>query len=142
MRNLYVALVVISIFAVFLGLCIISVFYNATNVIKVSDTWVVELEPHLNLSDKELMRQIQYEEIGELQILKVRHMSEYLDMHASISYVNVVGDIPPSENRYVLYIHEDSINSSEETEKLLTDIDGIVNANEISYKVYGASPKP
>ena len=88
------------------------------------------------------MRQIQYEEIGELQILKVRHMSEYLDMHASISYVNVVGDIPPSENRYVLYIHEDSINSSEETEKLLTDIDGIVNANEISYKVYGASTKP
>ena len=142
MRNLYVVLVAISIFAVFLGLCIISVFYNATNVIKVSDTWVVELEPHLNLSDKELMRQIQYEEIGELQILKVRHMSEYLDMHASISYINVVGDIPPSENRYVLYIHEDSINSSEETEKLLTDIDGIVNANEISYKVYGASPKP
>ena len=142
MRNLYVVLVAVIIFAVFLGLCIISVFYNATNVVEVSDTWVVELEPHLNLSDKELMRQIQYEEIGELQILKVRHMSEYLDMHASISYVNVVGDIPPSENRYVLYIHEDSINSSEETRKLLTDIDGVVNANEISYKVYGASPKP
>ena len=142
MRNLYVVLAVISIFAVFLGLCIISVFYNATNVIEVSDTWAVELEPHLNLSDKELMRQIQYEEIGELQILKVRHMSDYLDMHASISFINVVGDTPPTENRYVLYIHEDSINSSEETQKLLTDIDGIVNANEISYKVYGTSPKP
>ena len=142
MRNLYVVLVAVIIFAVFLGLCIISVFYNATNVVEVSDTWVVELEPHLNLSDKELMRQIQYEEIGELQILKVRHMSDYLDMHASISFINVVGDIPPTENRYVLYIHEDSINSSEETRKLLTDIEGIVNANEISYKVYGKSPKP
>ena len=79
-------LVAISIFAVFLGLCIISVFYNTTNVIEVSDTWVVELEPHLNLSDKELMRQIQYEEIGELQILRVRHMSDYLACWGKVSH--------------------------------------------------------
>ena len=135
-------IIIIAVFAVFLGLCILSFSLNTAEILEVSDTWVVELEPHLNLPEKELMRQIQLEELGGLQILKAKHMSDYLEIYSSASFINVVGDLPPTENRYVLYIHEDSINSKEETRKILTDIDGIVSANELSFKVSGGVSEP
>ena len=142
MKAFYWITICITIFLITIGLCVLSIVYNTPRILEVSDTWVVELEPHLNLTDKELMRQMQHEDVGELHILKVKHLSDYFDMHASASFVNVVGDLPPTENRYVLYIHEDSISSKEETRKILTDIDGIVSANELSFKVSGGVSEP
>lgn len=142
MKALYWAIICITIFLITIGLCILSIAYSTPRILEVSITWVVELEPHLNLTDKELMRQMQNEDTGELQVLKVKHLDDYFDMHASASFVNVVGDLPPTENRYVLYIHEDSISSSEKTREILTDIDGIVTANTISYKISATPPSP
>ena len=142
MKTSYWIVIGSAVFFVMFGLCILSVMYNAPRILEVSVTWIVELEPHLDLTDKQLMRQMQNEDTGELQIFKVRHLEDYFDMHASASFVNVVGDLPPTENRYVLYIHEDTIRSSDETNKILTEIDGIVDAKSISYKISATPPSP
>lgn len=108
----------------------LSVLVIAINVIEtneISDKWMVELEPHLNLSENSLYYQINDEDVGNLQVHKVRYLDEFVenlpsDIHGQLK------DADRLDNRYVLYIDKKSGYSEDEIRTMLTDVEGIRNA--------------
>ena len=137
MKMMYWIIIGISVPLVIFGIIFLSVYYTLTMIDDVSITWMVELESNLSLTDGQLMQQIKNEDTKELTILRVQHLSDYFDK-LPLDLYSLKEELPSTDNRYIFYIHEDSGYSKDEIRKILTDVDGILDAKRISFSVSAA----
>jgi hypothetical protein len=128
MKKIYLIIIIgLSIPLVLFGLFVMVIAINVVESNENSDKWMIELEPHLNVSENSLYYQINNEDIGNLQVHKVRYLDEFVenlpsDIHGQLE------DVDRLDNRYVLYIDKKSGHSEDEIRKILTDVEGIKNA--------------
>jgi hypothetical protein len=138
MKKIYWIIIGISVPLALFGIVLLSSYYTLTLIDDISVTWMIELESNLNLSDGELMQQMKNEDTEELIILRIQHLSNYFDTLPLDAY-QLKQELPSTENRYIFYVYEDSGYSKDEIRKILTDIDGIRDANRITFSL---SPTP
>jgi hypothetical protein len=127
----------ISIPLAFFGLFVLVITINVVQIDSDSDKWMVELEPHLDLTEGHLLFQMRNEDVGQqLQIHKVRHLDDFIknfpsDIHGQLEDANLI------DNRYVLYIEKKSHYSHDEIREMLIGVDGIKNAEIVSAWILG-----
>ena len=128
MKRIYLIIIIgLSIPVALFSLSVLVIAINVIETNEISDKWMVELEPHLNLSENSLYYQINDEDVGNLQVHKVRYLDEFVenlpsDIHGQLK------DADRLDNRYVLYIDKKSGYSEDEIRTMLTDVEGIRNA--------------
>ena len=117
----------VSIPVVFFGILTLTIAVNIIQINSDSDKWMVELEPHLVLSEGNLLYQMRNEDIKELKIYKVRYLDDFLDGFPSELKIPFKDSLP-TDNRYVFYIDKNSGYSNDEIREILVEVDGIKNA--------------
>ncbi len=63
----------LSIPLILFGLFVLVIAINVYQINADSDKWMIELEPNLDLTENNLLYQIRNEDIGQLQIHKIRY---------------------------------------------------------------------
>jgi hypothetical protein len=136
MRTRYIIIIGISIplilFGIFVSLIAINVSQNLEN----SERWMVELEPHLILTDDQLEYQMQDEDIKELRLYRVQTLEEYFDS-LTPNFERQLDEAFDTEYRYVFYIDKHSGYSQEQIKEILTDIEGIAQARNLHDWIFG-----
>jgi len=80
MKKIYLIIIIgLSIPLVLFGLFVMVIAINVVETNENSDKWMIELEPHLNLSENSLYYQTNDEDIGNLQVHEVRHLDEFVE---------------------------------------------------------------
>ena len=113
--------------AVIFGIMVL-VFSSLINQISEnSEKWMVELEPHLQMSPRQLISQMQNQDIGELKILRITSLDDYfetLSPDLEEQFKNAVD----TDARFVFYIDKDIKYAEKEIQEILTNVDGIKDA--------------
>ena len=127
MKKTHVIIVGISIPLILLGLFVLVIAINIVQINSDSDKWMVELEPHLKLTEQELLFQMRDEDNKELQIYKIRYLDDFVqnfpsDIHGQLEDADLI------DNRYVFYIDKKSDYSDDEIREILIEVDGITDA--------------
>ena len=127
MKKIYWVITGLSIPLILFGLFVLVIAINVYQTNADSDKWMVELEPNLDLTENNLLYQIRNEEIGRLQIHKIRYLDEFVegfpsDIHGQLEDANLL------DNRYVFYIDKKSGYSEDEVREILVDVNGINDA--------------
>jgi len=117
----------VSIPLALLGIFVLIIAINIVQINSDSDKWMVELEPHLNLTEEDLLYQMRNEDTKELQIHKVRYLDDFFQGFPS-DIQKQLEDNLRTDNRYVFYIDKKSGYSNDEVREILIEVDGIKNA--------------
>lgn len=126
-RYWLVIIIGISIPVAFFGILTLVIAVNIIQINSDSDKWMVELEPHLDLSEGELLYQMRNEDIKELKIYRVRHLDDFLDGFPPYFKNQFEGSLP-TDNRYVFYIDKNSGYANKEIREILVGVEGIKDA--------------
>ena len=122
-----VIIAVIITAAVIFGIMVL-VFSSLINQINEnSEQWMVELEPHLQMSPRQLISQMQNQDIGELKILRITSLDDYfetLSPDLEEQFKNAVD----TDARFVFDIDKDTKYTEKEIQEILTNVDGIKDA--------------
>lgn len=127
MEKKYVIIIGVSIPLTLLGIFVLVIAVNIVQINSNSEKWMVELEPHLNLTEGDLLYQMRNEDIKELQIRKVRYLDDFFQGFPP-DIQKQLEDNLRTDNRYVFYIDKKSGYSDEEIRETLIEVDGIKNA--------------
>jgi len=127
MKKIYWIIIGISIPLTLFGLFVLVIAINIIQINSDSDKWMVELEPHLDLTEGNLLYQMRNEEIGKLRIYKIRYLDDFVknlpsDIHGQLEDANLL------DNKYVFYIDKKSGYSNDEIREILVEVDGILDA--------------
>ena len=136
MKKIYWIIVGVSIPVVFFGILTLIIAINIIQINSDSDKWMVKLEPHLDLTEGNLLYQMRNEDVGQLQIHKIRYLDDFVqnfpsDIHGQLEDANLI------DNRYVFYIDKKSDYSDDEIREILIEIDGIKDAEIVSAWILG-----
>jgi hypothetical protein len=127
MKKIYWVISGLSIPLILFGLFVLVIAINVYQINADSDKWMIELKPNLDLTENNRLYQIRNEDIGQLQIHKIRYLDEFVedfpsDIHGQLEDANLL------DNRYVLYINKKSGYSEDEIREILVNTDGINDA--------------
>ena len=89
-----------------------------------SERWMVELEPHLDLSDDQLESQLRNEDLKELTLYRVQTLEDYFDS-LTPNFERQFKAAIDIENRFVVNIDENHEYSEQQIQEIFTDLDGI-----------------
>ena len=95
-----------------------------------SERWMVELEPHLNLSDDQLESQLRNEDLKELILYRVISLEEYFDS-LTPNFEKQFEAVFDTEYRFVVSIDENHEYSEQQIQEIFTDVDGIKEARDL-----------
>ncbi len=128
MRTLYwIVILGISIPVTLFGVFVLIIAINVIQINEDSDKWMVELEPHLNLSKGNLLYQMRNEDMGQLQIYKIQYVKDFfknIPLNFNVTFL----DDPSLDRRYIFFIDKNSDYSDDEIKEMLIGVDGIKNA--------------
>jgi hypothetical protein len=124
MRKRYIIIIGISIPLVLFGIFVSLIAINVSQNLENSERWMVELEPHLILTDDQLEYQMQDEDIKDLRLYRVQTLEDYFDS-LTPNFEKQLEAAFDTEYRYVFYIDKHSGYSQEQIKEILTDIEGI-----------------
>ena len=103
---------------------------NVSQMFANSERWMIELEPHLNLSDDQLFSQMKNEDIKELHIYRIQSLEEYFDS-LTPNFEKQFEAAFDTEYRFVFYVDKNSGYSEEQIQEVFTDVDGIKDAKDL-----------
>ncbi len=127
MRKLHIIIIGILIPVAFFGIMTLILAVNISEANSNSDRWMIELEPHLNLSDGQLFFQMQEEDIKELYLYRVVTLEHYVETLEHIINVEFEEGFN-LKDRFVFLIDKNSGYSKEQIQEIITDANGIRDA--------------
>lgn len=137
MRTVHWIIIGVSIPVALFGIFVLAIAVNVIQMYDNSDTWMVELEPHLDLTEDGLAELIRNDENswdqmrhGEKEMVKIYKL-KYLDDYVKNLPSNIHGQLEDADrldNRFVLYIDKNTGYSEDEIRESLIGIEGIKDA--------------
>ena len=124
MKKTYWIIIGISVPLALFGIFVLIITSMIIQINSDSDKWMVELEPHLQMSSDQLFPQIQNEDVGQLKIYKTTSLDRYLNTISSVLNSQFKNSIN-TDAKFVFYIDKNSKYSKNEIQEILLDIDGI-----------------
>jgi len=95
-----------------------------------SERWMVELEPHLDLSDEQLELQLRDEDLKDLILYRVKTLEDYFESFDP-NWKRQLKDAFNTEHRFVVSIDENHEYSEQQIQEIFTDIDGIKESRDL-----------
>jgi len=95
-----------------------------------SERWMVELEPHLDLSADQLESQLRNEDLKDLTLYRVQTLEDYFES-LTPNFERQFKVAFDTENRFVVSIDENHEYSEQEIQEILTNIDGIDESRDL-----------
>ena len=95
-----------------------------------SERWMVELEPHLDLSADQLESQLRNENLKEITLYRVETLEDYFES-LNPSWEWQAKEAFDTEHRFVVSIDENHEYSKQRIQEIFTDIDGIKESRDL-----------
>ena len=130
MKTKFKIIIGISIPVILFGIFVLLIAINVSHMLENSERWMVELEPHLNLSDDQLESQLRNEDLKELILYRVISLEEYFDS-LTPNFEKQFEAVFDTEYRFVVSIDENHEYSEQQIQEIFTDIDGITEARDL-----------
>ena len=130
MRKRNMIIIGISIPLVIFGIFVLLIAINVSHMLENSERWMIELESHLALSDDQLESQLRNEDLKEIRLYRVQTLEDYFES-LTPNFERQFKAAIDTENRFVLYIDENSGYSPEQIQEIFTDIVGIKVAKDL-----------
>ena len=130
MRTLYKIIIGVSIPLVLFGIFVLLIAISVSEQLENTERWMVELEPHLDLSEDELESQLRDEDLKDLTLYRVKTLDDYFDSFEP-NFERSFREAFDTKNRFVVSIDENHNYTVIEVQEILTDIDGISEARDL-----------
>jgi len=130
MKTKFKIIIGVSIPLIIFGIFVLLIAINVSHMLENSERWMVELEPHLNLSDDQLESQLRNEDLKELILYRVISLEEYFDS-LTPNFEKQFEAVFDTEYRFVVSIDENHEYSEQEIQEIFTDVDGITEARDL-----------
>jgi len=127
MRTLYKIIIGVSIPLVLFGIFVLLIAISVSEQLENTERWMVELEPHLDLSEDQLESQLRDEDLKDLTLYRVKTLDDYFDSFEP-NFERSFREAYDTKNRFVVSIDEHHNYTVIEVQEILTDIDGIQEA--------------
>ena len=124
MKTRYKIIIGVSIPAALFVIFVLLIALNVTHMHENSERWMVELEPHLDLSADQLESQLQNENLKELVLYRAETLEDYFESF-NPNWKKQFKEAFTTEHRFVIYIDENHEYSKQQIQEIFTDIDGI-----------------
>ena len=130
MKTRYKIIIGISIPLVLFGIFVLLIAINVSHMLENSERWMVELEPHLDLSDDQLESQLRNEDLKELTLYRVTTLEDYFES-LNPNWEQQAKNAFDTEHRFVVSIDENHEYSEQQTQEIFTDLNGIKEARDL-----------
>jgi len=120
----------ISIPLILFGIFVLLIANNVSQMLSNSERWMVELEPHLDLSDDQLESQLRNEDLKELHLYRVQTLEDYFDS-LTPNFERQFKAAIDTDHRFVVSIDENHEYSDQQIQEIFIDIDGIKEAKDL-----------
>ena len=130
MKTRYKIIIGISIPLALFGIFVLLIANNVNHMLENSERWMVELEPHLDLSDDQLELQLRNEDLKELILYRVTTLENYFESLGP-NWERQAKAAFDTEYRYVVSIDENHEYSEQQIQEIFTDIGGIKEARDL-----------
>ena len=130
MKTKFKIIIGISIPLVLFGIFVLLIAINVSHMLENSERWMVELEPHLDLSADQLESQLRNEDLKDLTLYRVQILEDYFES-LTPNFERQFKDAFDTENRFVVSIDENHEYSEQEIQEILTNIDGIKESRDL-----------
>lgn len=130
MKTKFKIIIGISIPLIIIGIFVLLIAINVSHMLENSERWMIELEPHLELSADQLESQIKNEDLKELQLYRVQTLEDYFES-LTPNFERQFKTAIDTEHRFVVSIDENSGYSEQQIQEIFTDIDGIKQARDL-----------
>lgn len=130
MKTRYKIIIGISIPVALFGIFVLLIAMNVSHMLENSERWMVELEPHLDLSDEQLELQLRDEDLKDLILYRVKTLEDYFESFDP-NWKRQLKDAFNTEHRFVVSIDENHEYSEQQIQEIFTDIDGIKESRDL-----------
>jgi len=130
MKTRFKIIISISIPLVLFGIFVLLIAINVSHMLENSERWMVELEPHLDLSADQLESQLRNEDLKDLTLYRVQTLEDYFES-LTPNFERQFKVAFDTENRFVVSIDENHEYSEQEIQEILTNIDGIDESRDL-----------
>ena len=130
MKTRYKIIIGVSIPGVLFGIFVLLIAINVIHMLENSERWMVELEPHLDLSDEQLESQLRDEDLKNLILYRVKTLEDYFESFDP-NWKRQFKDAFSTEHRFVVSIDENHEYSEQQIQEIFTDIDGIKESRDL-----------
>ena len=130
MKTRYKIIIGISIPLVLFGIFVLLIAINVSHMLENSERWMIELEPHLDLSADQLESQLRNEDLKKLTLYRVTTLEDYFES-LNPNWERQAKEAFDTEYRFVVSIDENHEYSEQQTQEIFTDIDGIKEARDL-----------
>ena len=89
-----------------------------------SEHWMVELEPSLNLTPRQVLLQIQDIDSIQSDVLRVQSLEKYFESF-SPEFTAQLKNSTDTNGKFIFYISKESKHTDDDIRNILTNIDGI-----------------
>lgn len=127
MKTRFLIIIGISIPLILFGILVLAVANNVSQMFSNSDLWMIELEPHLELSAKDLGLQIKNEDLKQLHIYRIQSLEDYFGS-LTPNFERQFEAAINTDHRFVFYVDKSSGYSDGQIQGIFTDINGIKDA--------------
>jgi len=130
MKTRYKIIIGVSIPLVLFGIFVLLIAINVSHMLENSERWMIELEPHLELSADQLELQLRNEDIKELILYRVQSLEDYFES-LTPNFERQFKEAFDTEHRFVVSIDENHEYAGQEIKEIFTEIEGIKNARDL-----------
>ncbi len=130
MKTKFKIIIGISVPLIIFGILVLVIANNVSQMFANSERWMIELEPHLNLSDDQLFSQMKNEDIKELHIYRIQSLEDYFDS-LTPNFERQFEAAFDTERRFVFSVDKNSGYSDEQIQEIFTNVDGIKDAKDL-----------
>jgi hypothetical protein len=130
LKTRYKIIIGISIPVALFGIFVLLIAMNVSHMLENSERWMVELEPHLDLSDEQLELQLRDEDLKDLILYRVKTLEDYFESFDP-NWKRQLKDAFNTEHRFVVSIDENHEYSEQQIQEIFTDIDGIKESRDL-----------
>lgn len=130
MKTLYKIIIGISIPLVLFGIFVLLIAINVSHQLENTERWMIELEPHLVLTEDQLELQLRDEDLKDLVLYRVKTLDDYFEGFEP-NFERPFREAFDTENRFVVSIDENHDYSKQEIREIFTDIKGIKEARDL-----------
>ena len=130
MKTVYKIIIGVSIPAALFGIFVLLIALNVTHMHENSERWMIELEPHLDLSADQLESQLRNENLKDLTLYRTETLEDYFESF-NPSWKKQFKEAFTTEYRFVVYVDENHGYSKQQVQEIFTDINGIKESRDL-----------
>ena len=130
MKTRYKIIIGVSIPLFLFGIFVLLIAINVSQILENSERWMIELDPHFDLTDDQLKSQLRNEDLKELTLYRVTTLEDYFESFDP-NLRRQFKDAFYTEHRFVVSIDKNHEYSKQQIQEIFTNIDGIKETRDL-----------